>query len=67
MLKSFGVRRDLEARAKRIAEAAGEGHEIRIRKGRTRWRATVRTATSEARVAEATDQNLSRAFNAGRG
>lgn len=67
LLKSPGVQADLERRARRIAAAAGPGNEVDVAIGRTRARATVRTATTEARVAEATRRALTTAVDAGRG
>lgn len=61
-----GVRGDLESRARRIAAAAGEGFEVDSDVGAKRFRASVRTATFEARKAEATGRTLSRALDAGR-
>lgn len=66
LLKSPVVRADLEARAQRIAAAAGEGMEMESMIGRTRARASVRTATRAARVAEATNRALTNALDAGR-
>lgn len=66
LLKSSGVLADLERRANRIATAAGDGHVVRAEIGRTRARAVVITATSEAIRAEATERNLTRSFDAGR-
>lgn len=66
VLKQRGVARDIERRLNQIAAAAGPGHEVRVRVGKTRVRGTVRTATRAARRAEATKQNLSRAIDRGR-
>lgn len=66
ILRSDRVRRDLVARAQRIADAAGPGHEVQEYTGRNRARATVRTASFEARASEAHDRTLTRAFDAGR-
>lgn len=60
------IQADLQARAERIAAAAGDGHEVEVSNGKNRARRTVRTATTEARIAEATDQTLTRAIDAGR-
>lgn len=57
---------DLEGRAARIAAAAGEGMEADLTIGPQRARASVRTATPEAMVAEATNRDLTRAIDAGR-
>lgn len=67
LLRSEEVRRDLEERAQRMAEAAGEGFEASSSIGTTRAHATVRTASFAARKAEATDRALTRAIDAGRG
>lgn len=64
-----GVVSDLERRAAAVAAAAGPGHEIRTLAGgnRVRARVSVRTATPEARLAEATNKTLSQAIgSAGR-
>jgi len=66
LLRSEAVRADLERRARAIAEAAGEGFEVESQVGSNRARASVRTATAEAREAEATDRALTRAIDAGR-
>lgn len=56
----------LESMGQSIAQAAGPGHEVETFIGRRRARVTVRTATHEARRAEATDRALTRAVDAGR-
>lgn len=66
LLKSDAVKADLARRAKAIAARAGNGHEVTSRVGRTRARASVRTATAEARNAEATSHNLTSSIDAGR-
>lgn len=66
LLNDPGVKADLERRARAIAAQAGEGMEVSVQPGRNRARATVITATTEARVAEATNRSLSAAFDAGR-
>lgn len=66
LLRSPEVEHDLERRAQAIAAAAGEGMEVSTFRGPNRVRATVITATTEARVAEATDRALTRAIDAGR-
>lgn len=65
--KSPGVQADLKKRADRIAAAAGEGHEVTTTIGATRARASVVTATHDARLGEAADKTLSSALDAGRG
>lgn len=67
LLKSDEVQAFLKAKADRIAAAAGEGMEATARIGRTRARASVVTATSAARKAEAVDRALTKAIDAGRG
>lgn len=66
VLKSAEVQADLKRRGDRIAETAGPGNEAEVFVGRTRARVTVRTATTEARIAEATGRTLTRALDAGR-
>lgn len=56
----------VEEKAERIAAAAGEGHEVHATAGRKRARAVVVTASFEAKHAEATGRNLTRAIDAGR-
>lgn len=67
LLRSPEMQQDLERRARRIASAAGEGHRVEAGAGRNRARAVVITETREAMRAEATDRNLTRAVDAGRG
>lgn len=57
---------DLTRRGERVRDAAGPGMELDVRVGRNRARATVITATDEARRAEATQRRLSSAVQAGR-
>lgn len=66
LLRSQDVLDDLERRADAIADAAGEGMEVDSEVGRSRARASVRTATSEAVRAELQDRALTRALDAGR-
>jgi hypothetical protein len=68
ILRSEAVRKELERRAQRIAEAAGgdPDFEVESQIGDNRARASVRTATQEGREAEATDRALTRALDAGR-
>lgn len=63
--KSPGVAAELDRRARRIAQSAGSGMQVTSRIGRTRARSSVFTATTEARLAEATDRSLSRALGRG--
>jgi hypothetical protein len=62
MLKSSGVMADLVARAERVAQTAGPGMEASSVTGKTRARASVITATTEARYNEASGKTLTRAF-----
>ena len=66
LLRSREVLSDLERRANAIAAAAGEGMEVDSEIGRNRARASVRTATREAVLAEAQQRALTRALDAGR-
>ena len=66
LLQSPEVRADLERRAHAIAAAAGPGMEVDSEVGPTRARASVRTATRDAVLAEAKDRALTRAIDAGR-
>lgn len=66
VLRSDGVAGDVTRRARRIATAAGPGHEVDTRLGRNRARASVRTATHAAREAEALNRNLTASIDAGR-
>ncbi|MFB7798936.1 hypothetical protein [Isoptericola sp. NPDC056134] len=69
LLRSEPIRADIERRARAVAAAAGgeeKGFEVDVRVGSNRVRASVRTATREAREAEATDRTLTRALDAGR-
>lgn len=66
LLKSPGVKADLERRARAIAARAGEGHIVDSRVGKTRARASVVTSTADARRREATDRNLLKSLDAGR-
>lgn len=67
LLRSEEVAHDLEQRGRRIAAAAGEGHEVQTFRGRNRVRVTVRTATIAAQRREATARSLTKAIDAGRG
>lgn len=68
LLRGPEIQRDLAARAQRITSAAGGPpdfeHEAHI--GKTRARETVRTATVDGMIAEATNRVLTRAIDAGR-
>lgn len=62
------VRADLEARAERIADAAGEGYvtDSGITRGRGRARASVRTGTPESMEDNAKNNTLIRSLDRGR-
>jgi hypothetical protein len=64
--RSREVLRELERRARNIADAAGPGHEVDSEVNANRARASVRTTTIDAMIAEATSRNLTRAIDAGR-
>jgi hypothetical protein len=66
LLRSPGVRADLERRARQVQAAAGPGHEVEIHQSPTRVRASITTVTAEARLAEAQTRNLTRAIDAAR-
>lgn len=66
LLRSTDVLADLERRGRQVAAAAGPGHEVQPYIGRNRARVTVRTATDDARRAEATGRRLTAAINAAR-
>jgi hypothetical protein len=66
ILRSPKVLADLERRAQNVATAAGPGHHVEARLFRNRARAEVVTETDEAKVAEATERTLTRAFDAAR-
>ena len=61
-----GVKQDLNNRAKRIAEAAGDGFEAHESPGKNRARATVGARTAKARRKQSKDNVLQRALSAGR-
>lgn len=67
ILRSEDVRKDLHARAQRIAASAGPGMVAASTIGRRRALARVYTGTTEARLAEAKGRKLTRAIDAGRG
>lgn len=66
LLRSAEVLADLERRGQAIARVAGPGMECDTYVGANRARATVRTATGEARRAEARSRSLTSAIDAGR-
>lgn len=66
LMRSPEMEQDLARRARAIAAAAGDGHEIDLWIGRNRVRATVRAETFPARAREARDKSLTRAIDAGR-
>lgn len=67
LLRSPGVKRDLQNRADRIALAAGSGVSGHVWEGHDRSRARVQTTTKDADVRQAKYKTLSRAIDAGRG
>lgn len=66
LLRSNGMMAAVEKPARKIANAAGPGHEVETFRGRNRVRATVRTTTSDAAIAEQAHKNLTNAIKAGR-
>lgn len=64
--RSAGVLADLQARAARIAAAAGPGMEANSGQGANRARASVVTATHDARRREAEGRALTASIDAGR-
>lgn len=66
LLRSPEVLDDLDRRARRIAAAAGPGHEVISRVGRRRARSTVITTDPAAMAREASGRALTRAIDAGR-
>lgn len=66
LLRSPGVRADIDRRVRAIAAAAGEGMEPSTIAGRNRARGSVITGTWDARHSEATNRALTRALDAGR-
>jgi hypothetical protein len=66
LLRGGEIAADLRARAYRVSAAAGPGMFVSVRVGRARVRASVITATDEARKAEAENRALTRALDAAR-
>lgn len=66
LLRSPEVEAELLRRARKVAAAAGDGHEIDSQRGPKRARASVRTATFEAILLERRTRNLTRAFDQAR-
>lgn len=66
LLTSAAVLAEVRARAEKIAEAAGDGYEMRSSEPRRRARAAVVTTTAKAMRDNATNQTLLRALGAGR-
>lgn len=56
------MQRLLRKEAEPIAQRAGAGVEVEVRAGRNRARATIRTATTEARIAQIRDDVLRKAL-----
>lgn len=67
MAKSPEALAEVEARAKKVARAAGPGFEMSSRIGRNRARASVRADSFSARVRNSRQAILLRALEAGRG
>lgn len=67
LLKSPEIRRELRRRAQKIADAAGDGFEVRESEPRVRARVAVVATTMRAKRGEAKDGRLSHAIGAGRG
>jgi hypothetical protein len=66
LLTSPGIAADVRRRAEAVAANAGPGHRIDSQIGPNRARAAVITDSFEARRAEATSRNLTRALSAAR-
>lgn len=66
LLTSPEVVGDVQARAQRVAAAAGPGHDVKDTTT-NRARATVMTISDLAKLGEATDHTLTRAIPAARG
>lgn len=66
LLKEAGVLADVRARARRVAEAAGDGYVMESDDPHTRARAAVITATGDAVRDNAKNQTLIRSLDAGR-
>jgi hypothetical protein len=67
LLKGVEVQEDLTSRGDAIQAAAGPGHSVLLRTGGDRAAVFIRTETAEAKYKEATERNLTRALDAGRG
>lgn len=66
LLQSQELTADLERRGERIADAAGEGHEVTVTQNRDRTVVFVRASTFEAKQSNAENNDLLRAIDAGR-
>ena len=66
LLRSSEMVADLDARARRIEQAAGPGHKSEAQAGRSRALASVWTVTRQAKEDEARSRSLTRAIDAGR-
>lgn len=67
LLKSQGMQKLVNERARRIAAAAGPGHAVEPDNSGDRARASVVTRSYAAKRAEAKNRALTRAIQAGRG
>lgn len=65
-LTAPGVEADLMRRGQAVSSAAGPGHMVTARRGQTRVRVSVITATPSAMRREATERSLLRALDAAR-
>lgn len=61
-LRGPAMQKLLKSEATPIAKRAGPGIEVQVTAGRNRARATIRTATDEARAAQAAHKTLSKAL-----
>lgn len=61
-----GVRDDLARRARSVQSVAGPDYEVDVRRGRTRYRAQVRTANARSARREAETRRLTSALDAAR-
>lgn len=66
LLTDPAVQADIQARAQRVANAAGEGYEMKASVPRRRARAAVIAVTHEARRDNSANNTLIRSLDAGR-